>query len=37
MILTSMFDRQVLAARTAGSNDYLKLELPGTGHPECNS
>ncbi|GAU45339.1 hypothetical protein TSUD_84560 [Trifolium subterraneum] len=34
---TAEMDIQVLAARPAGSNDHSKLELPGTGHPECNS
>ncbi|MCH84488.1 putative non-LTR retroelement reverse transcriptase, partial [Trifolium medium] len=35
--MNNIFYLQVLAARTAGSNDHLKLELPRIGHPECNS
>jgi hypothetical protein len=33
----SIFYRQVLAARPAGTNDYSHLELTGVEHPECNS
>ncbi|MCI13646.1 hypothetical protein A2U01_0034765, partial [Trifolium medium] len=33
----NIFYRQVLAARTAGTNDHNELELLGPEQPECNS
>ncbi|MCH98836.1 hypothetical protein A2U01_0019844, partial [Trifolium medium] len=32
-----MEEMEVLAARTAGTNENPKLELPGAEQPECNS
>jgi hypothetical protein len=34
---SSIFYRQVLAARPAGTNDRSQFELPGVERPECNS
>jgi hypothetical protein len=36
-IYPSNFYRQVLEARTAGSNENTQLELSGEEHSECNS
>jgi hypothetical protein len=36
-IYRSNFYRQVLAARSAGSNENTQLELSGEEHSECNS